>query len=65
MSKDAIAFHRWMIANDTPDNAEKYFHYSDEDMYNEFKKNQNQNKDENITKNSMVNQKVEFNNKTI
>ena len=55
MSKDAIAFHRWMIAYDTPDNAEKYFHYSDEDMYNEFKKNQNQNKDENITKNSMVN----------
>ena len=37
-SKDAIAFHRWMIANDTPGNAEKYFHYSDEDMYNEFKK---------------------------
>ena len=29
------------------------------------KKNQNQNKAENITKNSMVNQKVEFNNKTI
>lgn len=37
-SKDAIAFHRWMIANDTPENAEEYFHYSDEDMYNEFKK---------------------------
>ena len=54
-SKDAIAFHRWMIANDTPGNAEKYFHYSNEDMYNEFKKNKNQNKDENITKNNMVN----------
>jgi hypothetical protein len=31
-----IAFHKWMLANDTEQNAEKYFHYSDEDMWHEF-----------------------------
>jgi hypothetical protein len=34
----AIAFHRWMRKNDTQENADKYFHYTDKDMLNEFKK---------------------------
>jgi len=29
-------FMKWMRENDTPENAEKYFHYTDEDMYNEY-----------------------------
>lgn len=33
----AIEFHRWMINNDTQENAEKWFHYTDEDMLNVFK----------------------------
>jgi hypothetical protein len=36
--KFAIAFHRWMKINDTQANSEKYFHYTDRDMLNEFKK---------------------------
>ena len=38
MSKEAIEFYRWMIKNDTVENAEKYFHWSDKDMFNEFLK---------------------------
>ena len=34
-----IGFYKWMKENDTKENAEKYFHYSDEDMLNEFKQN--------------------------
>jgi hypothetical protein len=34
----AIEFHRWMRMNDTIENAEKYFHFTDKDMLNEFKK---------------------------
>jgi hypothetical protein len=33
----ALKFHNWMRNNDIPANAEKYFHYSDEDMLNVFK----------------------------
>lgn len=33
-----IEFHNWMIKNDIPENAEKYFHYSDNDMLNEYLK---------------------------
>ena len=33
----AIEFHRWMLNNDTQENAEKWFHYADEDMLNAFK----------------------------
>lgn len=33
----AISFHNWMRKNDTPENAEKFFHYTDEDMLNVFK----------------------------
>lgn len=29
-------FNEWMRVNDTPENAEKYFHYTDEDMFNEY-----------------------------
>lgn len=36
--KFAIAFHRWMRLNDTLKNSDKYFHYTDKDMLNEFKK---------------------------
>lgn len=32
-----IAFHNWMRKNDTPENAEKWFGYTDEDMLNVFK----------------------------
>jgi hypothetical protein len=32
-----IEFYKWMKENDTEENAEKYFHYSDKDMLNEFK----------------------------
>jgi hypothetical protein len=34
----AIAFHRWMRVNETIENAERFFHYTDRDMLNEFKK---------------------------
>lgn len=33
----AIAFYNWMRKNDTPENAEKFFHYTDKDMLNVFK----------------------------
>lgn len=37
MEKEIIInFHKWMIENDTIENAEKYFGYSDEDMLNEY-----------------------------
>lgn len=36
--KFAIAFHRWMRVNDTLKNSDKYFHFTDKDMLNEFKK---------------------------
>ena len=32
----AIAFHKWMLENDTIENASAWFHYSDEDMYHAF-----------------------------
>ena len=38
ISKVAIEFHNWMMKNDTIENADKYFHWSDEDMFNEFLK---------------------------
>jgi hypothetical protein len=31
-----ICFHNWMMKNDTPENAERYFHYTDNDMLNEY-----------------------------
>ena len=31
-----ISFHKWMKENDTQENAEEYFHYTDEDMVNEY-----------------------------
>lgn len=37
INKFAIAFHNWMRKNDTSENAEKFFHYTDEDMLNVFK----------------------------
>lgn len=33
----AIAFYNWMRKNDTQENAEKFFHYTDKDMLNVFK----------------------------
>jgi hypothetical protein len=38
IDKFAIAFHRWMRKNDTLENADKYFHFTDKDMLEEFKK---------------------------
>lgn len=38
MKEQAIAFHKWMRENDTQENAEKYFHFTDEDMFIEFLK---------------------------
>ena len=40
VNKEAIEFHRWMMVNDTIENAETYFHWSDEDMFKEFLKQQ-------------------------
>ena len=37
----AISFHHWMMKNDTPENAERFFHYSDNDMMNVFKEENN------------------------
>ena len=37
---DAVAFLKWMKENDTPERAEEWFHYSDEDMYRAFKEEQ-------------------------
>lgn len=34
-----IDFHKWMRENDTPENAEKFFNFSDEDMLNYYKEN--------------------------
>jgi len=34
--EQSIAFHKWMLQNDTEQNAEKYFQYSDENMWHEF-----------------------------
>jgi len=36
--KHAIQFHRWMKVNDIQENAEKWFHYTDKDMLNAFKR---------------------------
>ena len=33
----AIQFHLWMRTNDIEANAERFFHYTDEDMLNVFK----------------------------
>ena len=33
----AIEFNNWMRKNDTSENSEKYFHYTDKDMFNVFK----------------------------
>jgi hypothetical protein len=33
----AIQFHLWMRQNDIEANAERFFHYTDEDMMNVFK----------------------------
>jgi hypothetical protein len=35
-SNEMANFIKWMHENDTPENAEKYFHYSNEDMFNEY-----------------------------
>ena len=48
MSKEAIEFHHWMMKNDTPKNADKYFHWSDEDMFKEFLKHKNPTKGNDI-----------------
>jgi hypothetical protein len=31
-----IRFHKWMLKNDILENSEKYFHYDDNDMLNEY-----------------------------
>ena len=33
----AIDFYNWMRKNDTQENSNKYFHYTDKDMLNAFK----------------------------
>lgn len=35
-----IGFHKWMLENDTLENAERFFHFSDTDMLNEYLKAQ-------------------------
>jgi len=39
--QNAIAFHKWMKKNDIAENAEQYFGYTDENMYDEWIKSQN------------------------
>lgn len=34
--KQMIEFHKWMIENDTAQNAEKHFHFTDSDMLHEY-----------------------------
>ena len=34
----AVGFYRWMIRNDTMENAEKWFGYKDEDMLEAYKR---------------------------
>lgn len=34
----AIEFAEWLLINDTPENAEKWFGYTNKDMLNAFKK---------------------------
>lgn len=34
--EDMISFHRWMLAHDTEKNSERYFHFTDSDMLNEY-----------------------------
>ena len=36
MKEHMIGFHRWMLKNDTEENAERFFHYTDEDMVEEY-----------------------------
>lgn len=48
MSKEALEFYHWMMNNDTIENADMYFHFSDEDMYNEFLKQKNSTKGNDI-----------------
>jgi hypothetical protein len=33
-----IKFHKWMLENDTEQNADKYFHFTNSDMLNEYYK---------------------------
>lgn len=42
----AIKFHNWMRSNDTKENAEKYFHYTDSDMFDVFMEELNDKKDD-------------------
>ena len=39
----SIEFLKWLKENDTPERAEEWFHYSDEDMYEAFLEELNQN----------------------
>jgi hypothetical protein len=43
-ANEAIEFYRWMMKNDNAENAEIYFHWSDEDMFNEFIKQKHHDK---------------------
>lgn len=36
-----VRFHKWMLENDTEENAERWANYSDEDMFYAFLKEQN------------------------
>lgn len=37
-TKLALAFYQWIKENDTTENGEKWFHFSEEDMFDEFQK---------------------------
>lgn len=36
IEEKAIAFHKWMLKNDTSKNAERFFHFADSDMFEVF-----------------------------
>lgn len=40
MKSISIKFYKWMLENDTQDNADEWCNYSDEDMFNYFIENE-------------------------
>mgnify|MGYP007071562545 CR=1 FL=1 len=38
IKQTAIEFYKWMLIHNTPENTDQYFHYTDEDMFDEFYK---------------------------
>ena len=39
-NEQMVGFHKWMLEMNKPEHAERYFHFSDTDMLNEYLKSQ-------------------------